>query len=148
MSAAAAPEATPTEILEEEGTIFARYLLGREGTTVQAGILDRYARACGRLFADTADAADLSVVAFTRHHPWSLPLLDGACGLVRPGSLLRGKLILMLAILEASPDHCAAFIPAPRSWPAAVARLAALGLLGALKASLGILLLPVARASR
>jgi hypothetical protein len=128
--------------------VFGRYLLGRDGTGLPAAILERYARACGLLFADVTDRRDLAVVLFARRHPWSLPFLDGASALLRPESLLRGKLILMLALLETSPDHAGAFLPAPRSWAACVTRVAARGALGALRAALGLLLLPLAGMDR
>src|SRR5262245_29887404 len=110
--------------LRVEGAVLGRYLIGGEPGPVA---VDRYVDGWARLFLDPPSPEDRSLLAFVRRHPWSLPLLDAACGLVRPRSLLRQKLFLMLAILETIPGHSTGFLPGPRARSAALMRLALTG---------------------
>jgi hypothetical protein len=130
--------------LENEGRIFARYLLGREAAPE---LVERYAAANRRLLRDAADPRDGAVLGFVYRHPWSLSLLDAACALLRPAGLLRTKLLIMAAILETSPAHAADFLPRSAGTAALFARLAGLGVLAAGRAIAGVLLyLPASRA--
>ena len=60
-------------------------------------------------------------------------------------SLLRQKLILMLAILETIPEVASDFLPVPRPRALVVGRLLTAGLVAGLKTAVGLLLLPAAR---
>jgi hypothetical protein len=40
-------------------------------------------------------------------------LVDGGLALIEPASPIRKKIFVMLAILEASPEHCREFLPRP-----------------------------------
>ena len=133
--------------LLHEARLFSRYLLGG-GVTVSEEAALRYARADERLFADDEDARETAVVTFCRRHPWATGPLEAASGLLRPESLLRRKLLVMTAVLETSPEHAEAFLPARASLPALVGRLGALGAAATLKAALGTLLLPLASRAR
>ena len=125
--------------------MLARYLLGRESPIEAA---QRYAAGCARLFVDPASPEDSSLMTFVRRHPWSLPPLDAACGLLHPRSLLRQKLILMLAILETIPGIADAFVAVPEPRLAVLLRLAATGFAASLKIAAGVVLLPAARRAR
>ena len=92
--------------LREEARRFARHLLAVEPS---AELRDRYIAAARQLFAGVPDAT----VRFVRTHPWSLPWLDAACGLARPRCELRQRLLLMAAVLEASPEHAARVLRPP-----------------------------------
>jgi hypothetical protein len=129
--------------LTVEGALFARYLLRDRDAAAEA--LERYALACDRLFDERVPVADVTVVRFARRRPWSLPLLDAAAGLVNPRALLRKKLLLMLAILETMPVYAGTFSSTSRPRWLVVARIAVWGVLGGLKAVVGLLLYPVAR---
>jgi hypothetical protein len=129
--------------LEVEGRVFARYLLGRDAAPE---LIERYAVASRSLLGGPWDPADIALLAFVHRHPWSVSLLDAACGLLRPTGLLRSKLLVMAAILEASPAHAADFLPRASSTPSLVGRVAALGALAVGRALAGVLLyLPVSR---
>src|SRR5262245_54341077 len=109
-----------TESLREEARLFARYIAG----DAQPQLVDRYIVACRRLALGRPEGDDLGLLSFVRRHPSSLAALDAACGIIRPESLLRRKLFLMLALLETTPAHSALFLAKPRRWLPAVGHLA------------------------
>lgn len=95
-----------------EADLFSRYLLGADPAPELA---DRYARACDRLFPTPPSAPDAALVAFALRHPRLLPALDSAAAILRPGSLLRRKILVMAAILEATPSGADHFLPRPHT---------------------------------
>lgn len=101
--------AADDEVLAAEGRTFGRYLVGAVPT---ADIVARYVAASRTLFPAVGEA-DAAVVDFARRHPWSVGFLDAAAGFLRPGALLRSKVLVMAAILEASPEHADDFLPRP-----------------------------------
>lgn len=74
-------------------------------------LVDRYLRANALLFPAPPSVEDEAILDLVRRHAWSLPFLDAAAGLIRPDSLLRRKILLMLAILETSPELARRFEP-------------------------------------
>jgi hypothetical protein len=135
--------------LTEEGALLARYLLGGDEPGPEP--LERYARACEKLFSGPYEPGDLAVLRLARHHRWTLPLLDAAAGVFEPHALLRKKLLLMLAILETMPAHLEHFTP--RAWPARARwrLLAGIGMRAAgclLQAAAGAALYPLARRAK
>jgi hypothetical protein len=122
----------------EEAALFSRYILGRETT---AEIKERYARACRKLFGKQPRPQDSAVVEFAVRHPWSLPFLDAAAGLVAPESLLRKKLFVVLAIVEATTEHSDFFSPKPHAPAGVIVRLFLWGVSSVLKLSVGLPLL-------
>ena len=94
--------------LRDEAARFGRYLVG--GAPSEE-LVERYARAHAHVLREPATPADQAVLAFVRAHPWSLPLLDAGTALVRGAPLLRRKLLVMMAILEATPEHAARTLP-------------------------------------
>lgn len=131
--------------LEGEARIFARYLVGRPPPPE---LIDRYRAANARLFTAPAPAADRSLVAFVRRHPWSVGLLDAAAGIRRPGSLLRNKILVMAAILETAPAFAGEFLAPPVGPLALALRVAGLGTLAVVRTILGMALLPLALRAR
>lgn len=129
----------------DEARLFSRYLVGREASPE---VLQRYAEALARLPLEPRRPADRSLLAFVRRHPWSLPPLDAALGVARRDSPLRARLLLMLALLEATVEHAGDFLPRPRARLAVVARVAASASLAALEILAGLLLLPFATRGR
>lgn len=131
-----------TSPLDDEARILSRYLIGRETDSRAAA---RYAAGCSRIFASQEDPAEAAVVGFALRHPRTLPLLDAASGLLAPQSLLRRKLLLMLAVLEAAPEQASLFQARRRARAAVVMAVAGRGLWAVLKAVAGAMLLPIAR---
>lgn len=94
----------------DEAERFGAYLAG---TTPPAPLIDRYvaAMAATRL---QVDRRDQRLLRFVRRHPWSIGFVDGGLALRRPGSAVRAKLLVMTAILEATPDYAPDFLPTAR----------------------------------
>jgi hypothetical protein len=78
------------------------------------------------------------LIAFALVHPWALGCLDAASGVLGPEGRLRGKLLLMAAILEASPEFADEFLPRSTSVPGLVLRIGVHGMRAVLEVALGI----------
>ena len=128
-----------------EARLFGRYLVGR---VPPPELVERYREANRILFGGTAPGPDAAVVAFGRRHPWSIPFLDGAAGLLRPGSLLRNKILVMAAVLEASPSFAEQFLSRTVHPVVLVLRVVGLGTLAVVRAAVGVLILAAAARSR
>jgi len=131
--------------LESEGRLFGRYLVGR---VPPQELVERYQEANRVLFRGAGPGPDAAVVAFARRHPWSIPFLDGAAGLVRPASLLRSKILVMAAVLEASPAFADEFLSRAVHPVSLALRLLGLGTLAVARAAVGVLVYAVAARSR
>lgn len=134
-----------TAALQKEAEILSRYILGAEPGP---DVTDRYLRASVEILAAHPCPEDTAMLVYLRRHPWSLPFLDAASGVLKPEGLLRRKLFLMAALLETTCEHVDFFTPRPSWWPFVLARLAARGASGVAKLALGILLYPFARGGR
>jgi SAM-dependent methyltransferase len=88
----------------QRASVFWRYVLGRD---IDARSVELYARAEHALGYDGDDA----IVRFAVERPWSLWPFDTALAVVRPDALLRRRLLLMTAVLEARPEYSAEFLP-------------------------------------
>lgn len=131
--------------LADEARRFGRYLVGREPPPE---LIQRYVAAAGALFAAAGPSAEDAVLGFVRRHAWSLGPLDAACGLLRPGAVLRSRILVMAAILEASPAFADAFLPRNVSLGRFVGRLAVSGTIAVGQVLLGAILLPLASRAR
>ena len=111
------PERTLDEIVREDLAVdsavareaerLGRYLVGRSPSPPLAA---RYARAIATLGVDIA-ADEQRAWRLTTRFPLLLRVVDGGLALAKPNGSIRRRLHTMLAILEASPDHCDAFLP-------------------------------------
>ena len=131
--------------LELEGRLFGRYLVGR---MPPPELVERYREANRILLGGTAPGSDAAVIAFARRHPWSIPFLDGAAGLLRPGSLLRNKILVMAAVLEASPAFAEEFLSRTVHPVSLVLRVLGLATLAVVRAAVGVLVYAAAARSR
>jgi nucleoside-diphosphate-sugar epimerase len=104
-------------------------------------LTDRYVAAHRELFGE--------VVApewkFVRRHPRALPYLDAAAGMLARQSLLRKKILLAAAILEASPAYADFFLAEVEGRIRILGLLAWQGALGVGKLALGAPLLLAVR---
>lgn len=130
------------EALEAEARRIGRYLVGAD---VPQALVQRYREANLALFPEMPAPGDAAVLEFVRCHPWSLPPLESALGLIRPGALLRRKLVVMMAILETEPRFSDRFDALTPGRAGAVLRLLGLALSSAAKMAAGILLYPFAQ---
>jgi hypothetical protein len=127
--------------LEGEARLFARYLVG---VVPAEGLIARYAHACRILFPEPGSPRDEALLAFARRHSWSVSFLDAACGLLWRGARMREKVLVMAAVLEASPDFAEEFLPRTVGPLALFVQLAAVGIVAVGRAVAGLLLLPLA----
>lgn len=125
-----------TARLAHEARLACRYLVRQE---CPPEMVARYVAAHRSLTAEPHEA----VARFAFDHPWSMPLLDSASGLMKGGEGLRRKLYLMSAILEASPRFTSDFLPMSSSRSGLAFSLARFGLGAILKAALGLPLLGI-----
>jgi hypothetical protein len=100
------PHATivSSETLAEECRVFTRYLVGSQPTTY---VVDQYVKAhhVSRKLSP-ADVFDQRLVAVAARRPLFARLVDSYARIFAPSSLLRQKLVLLLAILETAPPTC------------------------------------------
>lgn len=138
---APAPEVAEEEaVLREEAARLGRYLVGAAPSDELAG---RYARAHGHVLRQPPTPADEAVLAFAHAHPWSLPLLDAGTALGRSAPLLRRKLLVMTAVLEATPEHADRMLAGNTSLPRLMLRLGRAGAAAAVKLLAGAALVAV-----
>lgn len=122
-----------------EAARLGRYLVGRPPSPALAA---RYRRAVALLGADIA-VDEARAWRLTSRLPLVLRLVDGGLALVKPNGSIRRRLHLMFAVLEASPEHCDAFLPDGAGWRDALGFVAAAlrgGIAGVLGAGLVIVL--------
>ena len=136
---------TAVRLVAAEARLFTRYLVGRPPP---AELVDRYRAANAAIFTEPVAREDAALVAFARRHPWSVSLLDAASGLLRPGSLLRNKILLMAAILETSPAFADEFLPRDARPLRLLLTLLAHGTVAVARAALGAVVYAAAVRSR
>jgi hypothetical protein len=88
-----------------DARVFCRYLIGQDPSEA---IVGRYARALAATGFDPAGRDPLML--FVRRHPSLLGPLDAACALFAPRHELRQRLVLLLALLETTPEHADLFL--------------------------------------
>lgn len=92
---------------DAEARSFARYLVGTDPRPEE---VIRYREAVAARLAVPPDG----VVRLALRSPVLIGPLDAAAAILDPGHQLRRRLVLMTAVLEASPAHVERFLP--RQW--------------------------------
>lgn len=87
--------------LEKEAILFTKYLTG---TTPSSVLVERYAEACVKLNLSGVEEEDKYLQKILRR-PFLLPFVDAALSMRSKKTLLRKKMLVMLAILETTPDY-------------------------------------------
>jgi len=96
--------------LSAECLVFTRYLIDQ---APPKELVDRYIAASRVLVPEEESGKQGAELRFVRRHPLALPFLDAAAGILKRKSLLRRKLLLMTAILEATPAYAGFFLSEP-----------------------------------
>lgn len=91
---------------------------------------------------------DRAIVRMAVERPWTLGCLEAACALGRPDALLRRKLLIMAAILEAAPDRAEWFVKDRTGAAEAAWTLAVAGLRSGAKVFIGGIILAFVRGGR
>lgn len=94
--------------LATESILIGRYLLGCDPPRE---LQERYVAAHRILYHEQGKSAESPELRFIHHHPWALPFIDAGAGLLQPESVVREKILLMTAILEATPVYAEFFLP-------------------------------------
>lgn len=121
-----------------EAARLGRYLVGRAPSPLLAA---RYADAVARLGVEIA-ADEARAWRLAARLPAALRVVDGGLALWKPNGTIRRRLHLMLAVLEASPEHCDAFLPEAAGLGERVAVVGA-ALRGGITGALGLVLVPL-----
>lgn len=128
--------------LEQEAILYSHYLIGREPSNE---MVKRYVHANQKLGIQEVDLSEKNILEFSINHPWSIPFLDAATGIIKPHSMLRKKIYTMAAVLEASPRYCGDFFPENISLFILIWNLVKHGLTAAMKIGIGIPMLIVVK---
>jgi hypothetical protein len=131
-----APDSATTDL--EQGMAFGRYLLGDPPSE---DALRLFVRAAGTL--PPLDGRDPRLMAFLLRNRWAIGPVDAALALIRPASPVRGRIFLMLAVLECLPEYAPRFLPAERS-PFEHVRIAGHALRALARALAGMVILTLA----
>jgi len=131
-----APDSAMTDL--EQGMAFGRYLLG---DAPSEDALRLFVRAAATL--PPLDQREARLAAFLLRNRWAIGPVDAALALMRSGSPVRGRIFLMLAVLECLPEYAPRFLPATRS-PFEHVRMAGHALRALGRALLGMVVLTIA----
>lgn len=134
-------DAAEERLLDGEADLLARYLVGRPAPPE---LVARYRAANRAIWNVGPPRREAALVAFVRRHPWSLSYLDAASALVQPSGRLRGKVLVMAAVLETSPALSDEFLPRDVPRGRVLAQLVRTGVAAVVRAAGGLLLYPLA----
>lgn len=129
------------DALQLEARVLARRLIGREPTPAERA---RYADAVARRAVPLSDR-ESRLWRRMLARPRLFNAVDGALALVEPRGGIRQRAQIMLAVLEASPEHVDLFLARARPRPLVVLSVLATGAVAALRAPLGLLVIAVTR---
>ncbi len=87
-------------MVRNEAEIFSVYLIGE---TPSAQLVERYEHASSAIGA--INERDKKIYEISVKHPSLIPFTDAALAIGDRNALLRKKLLVMLAILETTPEH-------------------------------------------
>lgn len=126
-----------------ECQLFTRYLVGKRA---EEELIERYRAANRELLKGSYSPKEQAVLSFSCTHPIALPFLDAASAFVAPHSLLRQKLLIMVALLETTPRFIDSFLVKPQSPIMVIAKLCWCGAVSAVEFVIGFCLFPFIRA--
>ncbi len=122
--------------LEKEANIFSRYLIGRDAGSLAVEVYKT------TMATSKPNTTDRKLLNYMVSHPHSIGFIDAGLVFHNSTSEARRRLYVMLAILEASPEHCDLFLPQKRS-PFYIFVIYFAGIRAVIKAIFGLLLVKV-----
>lgn len=131
--------------LRTEAIAFGRYLVD---ATPSDELVERYRRANEVLLGDPPAPADQRVIAYARAHPWAIGLLDAGTALSGRAPVFRKKLLVMMAIVETTPELAERTEARSAPLPQLIARLGAAGVKLVASAAAGLVLARVIASER
>jgi hypothetical protein len=131
--------------LRTEAIAFGRYLVD---ATPSDELVERYRRANDVLLDETPSPADQRVIAYARENPWAIRLLDAGTALSGRAPIFRKKLLIMMAIVETTPELAEQTEPRSEPMPTLVAKLGVAGVKMVTSAALGLALSTVIASKR
>jgi hypothetical protein len=108
------------DALRSEAIAFGRYLVD---ATPSDELIERYRRANDVLLTEPPSPADQAVIDFACAHPRAIAMLDAGTAVSGQAPLFRKKLLVMMAIVETTPDFVDRTEPRGASLPGLAARL-------------------------
>ena len=99
-----------SQSLDREADIISRYLIGKSASPSARQL---YAEAVSSWNTDAKTESRLLKLAFG--YPFLIGALDAGLVFCAPQSVLRRRIFVMFAVLEASPDYWDFFLPKKRS---------------------------------
>ena len=121
---------TETHKLKKEAVLFSRYLVGED---IPDDLVKRYIDANLILYSGKQPVDESAVLRFAVQFPISIAFLDGASAFKMKGGLLRGKILILISILEADTRYTRYFIPSEAPIPIFLAKGLFLGITGILR---------------
>jgi hypothetical protein len=131
----------PDVALQLEAGVVARHLIGRDPADAER---IRYADAVTRQALPLTDR-ERRLWQRMLAHPRLFNAVDGALALVRPTSPIRQRGYIMLAVLEASPEHTDLFLARERRRSLVLLSVFTAAAAGAMRALLGLLVIAATR---
>lgn len=131
--------------LRTEAIAFGRYLVD---ATPSEELVERYRRANDVLLDEAPAPGDQRVIEYARAHPWSIRMLDAGTALSGRAPVFRKKLLIMMAIVETTPEFAERTQPRSEPLPTMVAKLGLAGAKMVTSAALGLALSTVIASKR
>lgn len=123
-----------------EANILTEYLLGKGVSQKEEAL---YNDAMLQLNIELTEE-EQSVWEYMFRNKWTIPCIDGALALTEPNGNIRRKIFILLAILEASPEHAERFLPR-RFNLFYIFKIIFTGIVAVLRAITGLLILKLIR---
>jgi hypothetical protein len=125
------------DLLRQEAETIAEYLVHRRPSSI---LVDRYIAGATKFFPPDDNTLDASIRLFIVAHPSSIRYLDAAFALFSSKNKLRKKILLMVTILETTPEYCEEFFEAASTRTGFLFSVIAIGTRTLTKAIIGMVL--------
>ena len=121
-----------------EAETFGYYMLKKKPS---AFVVDLYNQAMDKLKINV-EGKDMKLLNFMLRNKWSIGLIDAGLAFTNPHSVIRRKLLIMIAILECQPEYCPMFLTKNEK-PVYILYIIWCGIRAVMKTIAGIILLKI-----